>query len=198
VSATLRVAAPSDAREIQAIYAPTVRDTAISFESEPPSEDEICERVAATLVTHPWLVACERKRLLGYAYATRHRARHAYRWSAEVSAYVHADARGRGVGAGLYTSLLALLVQQGYLRAYAGITLPNPASVALHESAGFTPVGVYRQVGFKLGAWHDVGWWERSLGGVPEAPAEPIPFAELSNDPEVSRALAIGAERVRA
>jgi L-amino acid N-acyltransferase YncA len=198
MSVTLRVASPSDARDIQAIYTPIVTGTAISFETEAPTSDEMARRITSTLATHPWLVAGEGGRVLGYAYAARHRERRAYRWSTDVSVYVHPDGRGRGIGAGLYVSLLALLARQGLRRAYAGITLPNAASVALHEAAGFVRVGVYRNVGFKLGAWHDVGWWERPLSAATDAPPEPLSFAQIAGDPAVAEALAAGARRVAA
>jgi L-amino acid N-acyltransferase YncA len=115
----------------------------------------------------------------GYAYAGKHRERAAYRWSVDVTAYVRSDARGQGVGRRLYRALRHELVALGYFQAFAGIALPNAASVGLHESVGFTPVGVFRQVGFKRGAWHDVGWWQWSLRQVTRVvpnPAEPQPL----------------------
>ena len=171
----IRVAAPGDAEGVQAIYAPVVRDTAISFELEPPGVAEMAGRIAGTLAEHPWLVCERRGAVAGYAYATRHRERPAYRWSVDVSVYVHPDARRGGVGRRLYAALFRLLALQGYRNAYAGIALPNAGSVGLHEALGFRPVGVYRQVGFKLGAWHDVGWWQLQLQppGIP--PSEPGP-----------------------
>jgi L-amino acid N-acyltransferase YncA len=111
--------------------------------------------------------------VLGYAYASPHRERAAYRWSVDVAVYIAEQARRRGVGRQLYSTLFAMLVELGYYNAFAGVTLPNPASVGLHESMGFTPVGVYRNVGYKLGAWHDVGWWRRPLQPPAADPAEP-------------------------
>ncbi len=163
-----------------AIYAPYVRDTAISFESEPPDAAAMAARIAATTALHPWLVAEADGTVLGYCYATRHRERAAYRWGTDVSVYLAADARGRGLGRLLYTALLDLLRRQGFRTAYAGIALPNPASVRLHEAMGFQPIGVYPRVGYKLGRWHDVGWWELPLHPTDDSPpAEPIPFPEL-------------------
>ena len=115
-----------------------------------------------TLPEHPWLVA-ERDHVVGYAYAASHGSRAAYRWSTDVSVYVDQAARGQGVGRALYRALFKVLDLQGFREAFAGITLPNGASVALHESLGFVPVGIYRQVGWKLGAWHDVGHWQRRI-----------------------------------
>ncbi len=192
MTALLRPARADDAGAVAAIYAPIVRDTPISFEIDPPSLEEMRRRIETTSDVHPWLVCAEGEAVLGYAYASRHRERAAYRWSVDVSVYIDAAQRGRGAGAGLYHGLLEILRLQGFHRAYAGITLPNPASVGLHESAGFTQLGVYQSVGFKCGAWHDVGWWERSLA-EPAHPSEaPLPFARVAESAEVGAALAAG------
>ncbi len=160
----LRTATPEDAEAIAAIYAPIVRDTPISFELQPPDAAEMRERIVATLARLPWLVSLDaRGAVNGYVYATRHRERAAYQWAVDVSAYVRADARGQGVGKRLYARLFELLVDLGYYQAFAGIALPNEASVALHESMGFERIGIYRDVGFKFGVWRDVGWWQKSL-----------------------------------
>jgi L-amino acid N-acyltransferase YncA len=174
--AIIRLATEHDAEQIAAIYAPNVTDTIISFELEPPSADEMRRRIEVTLERYPWLV-CERQgRVLGYAYAGAHGSRAAYQWSVDVSVYVHKDARRAGVGRALYASLVAALEVQGFYNAYAGATLPNPASVGLHEAVGFRPVGVYCGVGYKLGAWRDVVWWHLPLR---ERVAEPDPPADL-------------------
>jgi phosphinothricin acetyltransferase len=154
-------------------------------------------RVEATASRTPWLACTDGDAVTGYAYATRHRERAAYRWSVEVSVYLHESARGRGVGAGAYQALLTILRIQGFHRAFAGITLPNPASVRLHENAGFTPLGVFRRVGFKCGAWHDVGWWERGLAEPAQPPEEPLPFEQIAESARVVAALAEGAARIR-
>jgi L-amino acid N-acyltransferase YncA len=124
----------------------------------------------------PWLVCVDGRRVIGYAYASRHRERAAYRWCVDVSVYVRDGCRGAGVGRALYTSLIALLRLQGFCAAHAGITLPNEASVRLHESLGFRPVAVYPRVGFKCGAWHDVGWWQL---GLQERIGEPGPVSSM-------------------
>lgn len=175
----IRVADAGDAPEIHRIYAPIVRDTAISFELEVPSEADIAARIAKTLPEFPWLVDERDGGLAGYAYASRHRERLAYRWSVDVSCYVDEAWRGRGVGRGLYTALLRLLRLQGFQSAFAGIALPNAGSIALHEAVGFERVGIYRQVGFKLGAWRDTGWWQCSLGEPVPQPDPPRPFSAL-------------------
>jgi phosphinothricin acetyltransferase len=173
---SIRVATPQDAQAVLDIYAPVVRDTAISFELEPPSIDEMRNRIVDTLQRLPWLVSVGAQGLVdGYAYASKHRERPAYQWAVDVTAYVREEARGQGVGKRLYARLLEVLVELGYFQAFAGIALPNQASVGLHEAVGFVPVGVYRNVGFKLGAWRDVGWWQRELR-APAEPLEPLAF----------------------
>jgi phosphinothricin acetyltransferase len=176
---TIRVARPEDAAACAAIYAPYVRETPISFEAEPPDAIEMGRRLDATVRTFPWLVAEEDGRVLGYAYGSTHNPRSAYRFSADSSVYVDEGARRRGLGRRLYRTLFALLERQGFVAVHAGITLPNAASVALHESFGFEPVGVYQKVGWKLGAWHDVGWWQRPLAPRLAPPREPRVWTEL-------------------
>lgn len=155
----VRVATPEDAEAITAIYASVVANTAISFELTPPTVDEMRSRVVKTLTELPWLVSEDAQgQVDGYVYASKHRERPAYQWSVDVSAYVREDARGGGVGKRLYTALFKELAALGYFQAFAGIALPNAASVALHESLDFKPLGIYRKIGFKHGAWHDVGW----------------------------------------
>jgi phosphinothricin acetyltransferase len=189
----LRVARPEDAAGVLAIYAPIVRASAITFELEAPEEPAMQERIAATLARWPWLVGEQDGALLGYAYATSHRERAAYRWCVEVSVYIHERARRSGLARALYGALFPLLARQGFVNAYAGITLPNAPSVALHEALGFRHLGVYPRIGFKLGGWHDVGWWERALMPHPREPAAPTPFAELREGIEVAAALRTGA-----
>ena len=169
-----------DAVPCAAIYAPSVQHGVSSFEDVAPDAIEMAARMAATIATRPWLVAELDGTVAGYAYASRHRERAAYRWASDVSVYVSADHRRRGAARSLYTALLGRLADQGFRVACAGIALPNPASIALHESLGFTPVGVYRAIGFKFGRWWDVSWWQLALGpaGSGEGPpAEPRPPA---------------------
>jgi len=194
---TIRLARAEDAAAIGAIYAPFVTDTATSFELVAPTVGEVAARVESTLAYTPWLVWAEDGDVLGFAYASKHRERAAYRWSVDVSVYVHGKARRRGLGRALYTSLFALLRLQGFYAAHAGITLPNPASVGLHEAMGFRPVGVYRKVGFKMGAWHDVGWWQLPLRERLDSetdPPTPRSVADAQADPEWAAALAAGLD----
>lgn len=193
----IRLARPADSAILADIYRPAVTESAISFELEPPDGVEMQRRVAQVMARTPWLV-CERDGLLlGYAYASRHRERPAYQWSVDVSAYVSSDARRMGVGRALYTSLLAVLVVQGFRNAYAGVTLPNAASVGLHTGMGFTPVGVYREVGYKNGAWHDVAWFERALAAHDREPRAPRLLGECAGGAEFDAALRAGVVHVR-
>ncbi len=160
----IRSARPSDAETVQAIYAPIVETTAISFEDVPPSATEMAQRIESTSRQgYPYLVAERNGEVIAYAYAGPHRARAAYRSSVDVTIYVAEDARGGGVGRTLYTELLTSLRRAEFHAAFAGIALPNPGSIALHEAVGFTHLGTYREVGFKFDRWHDVGWWQRNL-----------------------------------
>jgi L-amino acid N-acyltransferase YncA len=188
----IRLATGQDAAQIADIYAPIVTETVISFEVQPPTAGEMRQRIENTLERFPWLVYERRGRVAGYAYAGEHSPRAAYRWSVAVSAYVHEGERRTGVGRALYTSLFAALVSQGFYNAYAGITLPNPASVGLHEALGFRPVGVYRGVGYKLGAWHDVGWWQLSLQERVASPQPPVTLPEACSSEGWDAALASG------
>jgi len=175
-SPIIRAADPTrDAAACAEIYAPYVTGTAISFEEVPPGADEMAARIRHVTATHPWLVADGAGPALGFAYADRHGDRAAYRWAADVAVYVALGSHRRGVGRALYAVLLRLLADAGLRRAYAGVTLPNPASVALHEALGFRPIGVYRRAGWKHGAWHDVGWWGLDLGAEIDPPPEPGP-----------------------
>lgn len=175
----IRPADPRDASAVAAIYAPIVRETAISFETEPPSVDEVARRIRATLARFPWLVADEDGWIFGYAYAGPHRERAAYRWSCEASVYVAEAARRRGVATALYDRLFEILRRQNYQNVYAGVTLPNDPSMAVHEAVGFRTVGVYTRVGFKFGGWRDVAWLGLALQDLGTEPPEPIPFPEL-------------------
>jgi phosphinothricin acetyltransferase len=174
---TVRPATPADAAACRDIYAPIVSETPTSFETEVPSIGEFERRIETTTRVYPWLVAENGGRVVGYAYARRHRSRPAYRWSVEVSVFVAETARRRGSGRVLYSALIDILKRQGFYNAYAGIALPNPASVAFHESMGFVPVGVYQKAGYKLNRWHDVGWWALRLGDDGEPPSDPVPFS---------------------
>jgi phosphinothricin acetyltransferase len=169
----VRDATEADASACAAIYAPYVRDTAITFELDPPGAREMAERIAAALRAHAWLVLEDAGRVVGYAYAGTLNRRPAYRWACEVSVYLEPSRRRTGAGRALYEALLQRLSQRGYRMAVAGMTLPNEASVGLHRAMGFQEVGTYRRIGFKLGRWHDVAWMQRELGAGGDPPREP-------------------------
>ncbi len=172
----VRAATAADSAGIAAVYAPIVERSVISFEETAPDAEEFARRMLAR-PRLPWFVGELSGRVVGFAYASQHRQRAAYRWSADCSIYLDASARGRGLGRALYERLFAEVRELGYVSLCAGIALPNPASVGLHEALGFQPVGVYRQVGYKHGTWIDVGWWQRPLRVAPPEPSEPLEWA---------------------
>jgi L-amino acid N-acyltransferase YncA len=179
----IRLARADDSAAAARIYDPVVAGTAISFELDPPGPAEMKRRIVNVLAFAPWLVDERDGAVRGYAYASRHRERAAYQWSVDVAVYVDEAHRRSGVGNGLYGKLFRLLRLQGFYAAHAGVTLPNAASVGLHESLGFRPVGVYRGVGYKLGRWHDVGWWQLELRDRAGEPSAPKSMAEMQRDP---------------
>jgi L-amino acid N-acyltransferase YncA len=186
----LRLAAPADAAQIAAIYAAFCLETAVSFETTAPDEATMRERISTLVQRYPWLVAVSGTGdVLGYAYAGKHRERAAYRWSVDFTAYLAPEAKRRGIGTELYRALVRICQSLGYYRAFAGITLPNEASVRLHEKIGFRPIGVYRRVGFKLGRWHDVGWWNLDLLPEEDAPREPRSIGEITGSGELDEIL---------
>jgi phosphinothricin acetyltransferase len=175
----VRVVTEDDADAVLAIYGPIVRDTAISFEDDVPSVEELRRRISETLETYPWFVAEEDGELLGYGYAGPLRTRAAYRWSAEVSMYVRPDAQHKGVGTAIGMILTESLLRMGVVNLFGGTTLPNPASEGIYLKSGFEQTGVWRNAGFKLGRWHDVGWYQRRIREVEGEPPQFIPFSQL-------------------
>jgi len=188
----IRLAVDSDSAAIARIYSPAVTDHATSFEVVAPDKEEMTERIRKISRQLPWLVREVDGTILGYAYASAHRDRLAYQWSVDVCAYVDQNSHRRGTGRALYTSLFAVLALQGYRNAYAGVTLPNPASEGLHRAVGFTQVGVYHRVGYKLGAWHDVAWFERNLAERILDPPPPRALTALLGDPALAEAISLG------
>lgn len=172
-----------DAAACAAIYAPSVTAGVASLEERAPEPHEMADRIRITARTHPWLVAEIDGEVAGYAYGSRHHERSAYRWSADVTVYISARYHRRGIGRALYGALFGLLERQGFHELCAGVTLPNDASVGLHESLGFVPVGVYRDVAYKFGQWWSVGWWQMSLRPRPagDTPTEIGPPARLDH-----------------
>ena len=177
MGAAIRLVTSADAAAIAAIYRPYVEQSRISFEEQSPDAAEMERRIRGDVPGyHPWLVAEERGRLLGFASSAPFRRRPAYRWTVETGIYVAEDATGRGIGRLLLSRLLGVLEAQGYAAAIGAIALPNEASVALHERLGFSHTGTYRQVGFKMGEWLDVGLWQRELAPRTTTPQEPRRF----------------------
>jgi phosphinothricin acetyltransferase len=175
----IRTATEDDAEAILAIYAPIVRETAISFEDDVPSVEEMRRRIRERLVTYPWFVAEEGLEIVGYGYAGPLRDRAAYRWSAEVSMYIRDDARHTGVATAIGMRITEALLRMGVCTLFGGTTLPNAASEGIYLKSGFEQAGVWRNAGFKHGRWHDVGWYQRSIREVRGDPPPFIPFSEL-------------------
>jgi phosphinothricin acetyltransferase len=193
----IRSAEMKDAAAICGIYAPYITDNATSFETEVPDIATIQGRIRNIQAQHPWLVFEADNKVLGYAYGSIYRTRHAYQWCVEVSAYIDRAAHRSGVGRALYTALFEILRLQGYVNAYACITLPNAASVGLHEAVGFTHIGVFNRIGYKFGQWHDVVWLELRLQ-EPETPVpNPIPAREFLNTDRVLALFDQQAQTVR-
>jgi len=192
MAAHIRFAEPTDAAGILAIYGPYCESTCVSFEIVAPTIEQIQGRIGRITADYPWLVGEIDGQIVGYVYASRHHERAAYRWSVDVAVYVAAGQHRRGVGRILYETLFSILREQGHFKAFAGITLPNDASVGLHESLGFRPAAVYRGVGHKFGRWLDVGWWQRDLQPERDNPTDPHPFRSMRDSPAVGAALSEG------
>ena len=180
----IRLAKPLDASEILNIYAPYVLNTTITFELDVPSVTDFTQRIKKYLEESPWLVYEINGVIAGYAYASAHRGRAAYQWNREVSVYVHHAYKRQGIAKKLYTTLLQLLRLQGYTNALAGIVQPNQASVAFHKSLGFKLVGTYNNIGYKLGAWQRVSWYELALQEADHPPTSIRPMADLQKEPD--------------
>lgn len=177
----IRAATPADAPAILGVYNPYVAASAVSFETEPPSLDEMTARIGGSDGLYPWLVAHHDDDgiILGFGYAGRFRERAAYRWTVETGCYVAGNLVGKGIGRMLYASLIATLEAQDFTQAIASVTLPNDRSIDMHEAVGFRRAGVYRSVGFKHGQWRDVGIWQRDLATAANPPEEPKRFADV-------------------
>jgi L-amino acid N-acyltransferase YncA len=178
----VRLAAKKDAKEIIDIYAPSILDAAISFETEVPSAEEMQKRIEMILQTYPWIVCVVDGEIAGYVYGSKYRDREAYQWSCECTVYIHDQYKGKGVGRELYGLLFQLLQLQGFRTVYAVVTLPNEGSVNLHEKCGFEKFAVFENVGYKFGQWHSVGWWKLRLNDYTPDPPPPLKFSELDTE----------------
>lgn len=177
-----RVATPVDARQILDIYAPYIKNTSFTFETEVPTIQEFAERISHYLESWPWLVCEVGGMIAGYAYAGRYRERTGYQWCTECSIYMHEQFRKKGIGRKLYQQLFEILKRQGFRNVYAVINTPNDNSVDFHEHCGFSFFAMYENVGWKLGKWKNVGWWRLILNEFSDNPAPPIMFTHLNKD----------------
>jgi phosphinothricin acetyltransferase len=179
---TIRLANEKDAEGILDIYAPYILNTSLTFETEVPDVHSFRDRIDTYLINWPWLVCEIDGTIAGYAYGTRYRERKAYQWGTEVSVYMHDDHHRKGIAKALYTALIEILKKQGFRNAYAVINLPNDRSVSFHESCGFKYFATYENVGYKLGKWKNVGWWQLRLNEYGDEPKPPILFRDLKKD----------------
>jgi phosphinothricin acetyltransferase len=197
MSAMLRLASRKDAPQIADLYRPFVIGTPISFEATAPDNEEMASRIVTVTARYPWLVCEVDGQIAGYAYASQHRVRFHYQWSIDCSVYVDEGFRKMGIATALYTSLLTIVQAQGYVCAFAGITLPNEASVGFHESVGFEKLGVYNNVGFKLDRWHSVGWWQMELQLPKTPPPQILAIPDLLDTSDWNQAIELGQQKLR-
>ena len=180
--ARIRMATPDDAAAILGLYAPYIENTAITFEVSVPALDAFKDRIVTISARYPYLVCCIGDTVLGFAYANTHMERAAYQWNATLSVYIRQGTGGRGMGTGLYHTLLGMLRLQNFKNVFGGITLPNEASVRLHRHFGFTSLCVYKNTGYKCGRWHDVAWYEKILGRHESGPNPPLPVKAIAKE----------------
>jgi L-amino acid N-acyltransferase YncA len=180
----IRLVEKKDAQALRDIYAYYVEQTYVSFEYAAPSATEFWERIEATIQEFPWLVSTCDEKIIGYAYAHKHRVRDAYQWSPESTIYLSSDFQTKGIGRILYETLFNLLRLQGYHTVFAGVALPNDKSIGIHQRMGFEPIGVFKNVGFKNGKWHDTSWFQLSLQQIAGEPKAPIKLPEIQSSPE--------------
>lgn len=173
-----------DAASCLKVYEPYVLYTPITFDYKVPELNEFQSKILETIYEYPWLVCLKNNQIEGYAYASRHRYKTAYQWSAESTIYLTESIQGRGIGYILYETLLSMLTIQGFYNVYAGVTVPNKKSELLHSNLGFEEIGIFKNIGFKSGAWHDVKWFQKTLQEYIPNPALPFKLEELkySND----------------
>jgi len=180
--AILRLASPADAEGILSIYAPYIENTSFTFETEVPSLPEFSKRIKNYMENWPWLVYETDGQIAGYAYAGRYRERIAYQWCVESSVYINDNFQQHGIAGKLYSALFDILKKQGFRTVYAVINLPNDKSVKFHEKCGFHYFATYEKVGYKLGKWKNVGWWQLSINEYTDQPQPPIKFSQLDKE----------------
>jgi L-amino acid N-acyltransferase YncA len=194
---SIRLATKDDCASILEIYAPYITNTVITFEYQIPTIDEFRERMIKVQSSYPWLVCEVDGRVAGYAYASRFREREAYSWSVDFSVYIKPEHQGKNIGKALYTALFELLKLQGYYNAYAGVAVPNTKSEGLHESFGFKEIGVYRNVGYKFGKWHDVKWYSLKLKEHIDSPENPKSIYEIDGSDEFKTIIEKAKQMIR-
>jgi phosphinothricin acetyltransferase len=188
----IRLIEQTDAQATLNIYAPYVQQTAVSFEYEVPTIQEWEKRIETYSNDCPWLVCEQQGKVVGYAYAGKHRSRVAYAWSAELAVYILEQFHGFGIAAALYKTLFDLLRLQGYVNALAGVTIPNAKSENFHLKMGFEDVGIYKNVGYKIGDWHSTRWFQLALQPHEKEPKKPRSFSEIQQTSEVATVLQTG------
>lgn len=189
---TIRLITASDVEAVREIYLPYVRNTSITFECTEPSIEEFTHKIETIASQYPWVVYEDNAKILGYAYASRHRSKEAYDWSPESTIYVKEGAHGKGIGRKLYQTLFSILKLQGYVNVYAGVTQPNEKSDKLHEAVGFTQLGLFKNIGYKLGKWHDTKWYQLALRDHSENPVTPKSISSIKSTPELAALLKNG------
>lgn len=183
----IRLATEDDSNSVLEIYAPFIKQTIITFELEVPTLSEFRKRMAVIQKKYPWVLCEFNNDVVGYAYASQFNVRAAYDWSVDFSIYIKPQFHGKKIGKALYFALFKLLKLQGYYNAYAGITLPNSKSESFHQSFGFMPIGVYQNVGYKFGGWHDVKWFEFKIQDYSKSPIKPTRIDEIYNSAEFNK-----------
>ncbi len=192
----IRIATKADIAPMLAIYTPYVEDTAITFDTKVPSLYEFNQKIDKVQEEAPCLVCDIDGAFTGYAYADIHRTKGAYKWTQEVTVYIAKDYQAKKYGTALYYSLIDLLKCQNYRNVVAGITLPNIPSVSFHERFGFHQVGVYDNVGFKMGKSQRVGWWQLSLVDHTRPAESILPLNTVLQTAEGQKALKRGELRL--
>jgi L-amino acid N-acyltransferase YncA len=181
----IRLVKENDAPTLLDIYKPYVLNTAITFEYDVPTIEEYVERIKANIAEYPWLVCTLNKKIIGYTYASKFRYRAAYQWSPESTIYLSPDVQGKGIGSILYRTLFSILSLQGYFNVYAGVAIPNAKSEGLHLALGFKEIGVFENIGYKLGRWHDTRWFQLKLKEPVDQPAPPLKVGDIKHTPEL-------------
>lgn len=190
----IRLITPADAEAALAVYAPYVLHTANTFEYEIPSVDDFRAKIEKITAQYPWLVCECDGEIVGYAYGSTHRERAAYQWSPESTVYISDKHHRKGIARILYNTLFALLQHQGYINVFASVLVTNVNSVEFHRAYGFEEIGLFKNIGYKLGEWHTNLWFQYTLHKHVIDPPVPIPITKLLNDEELKITINKSAE----